>query len=59
MQDSSDPIKQVYKTYFLNVETKAVQLELDLAPNEFVSYDDSVGLFSQTPKSFNYLTVEK
>ena len=45
MGDSNDPIKQVRKPYFLEVNKQGSELIFELAPNEFNNYDDSFGLF--------------
>ena len=59
MSDSSDPIKEVRKPYFITIDKNQIEYTFELAPNEFNNYDDSLGLFQLPPKSLNFLTVEK
>ena len=45
MGDSSDPIKEVMKPYFVSINKEQIEFTFELAPNEFNNYDDSLGLF--------------
>ena len=45
MSDSDNPIKKVRKPYFLEIGGEPLEYKLELAPNEFVDYNDSLGLF--------------
>ena len=59
MGDSKDPIKEAKKPYFLEIGEQELDYKLELAPNEFNNYDDSLGLFQTPPKTLKFLTVER
>ena len=45
MSDSDNPIQKVRKPYFLEIGGEPLEYIFELAPNEFVDYNDSLGLF--------------
>ena len=57
MKDVTEPIKSLNLVNELAMESFSdIKLSIKLAPNEFTSNEDYVGLFGSDPESYNYFS---
>ena len=57
MKDVMEPIKDLNLVNELAMESNSdIKLSIELAPNEFTSNEDYVGLFGSDPEPYNYFS---
>ena len=54
-----EPVQDMLKFFKLpSILNKTQNFQLELAPYEFVGYDDTVGLFPSDVEPYNFLSIE-